>query len=597
MLVLRRLLAKLLNGGRTQAAAALSSKGARHLHARDYSTALKYFRAALVFVPDYRPAHAALGVLYEKQGDVPRALRHLLDALEMGMPERGIALIAAKLLSRSGNLRKAEIVLRRLARAYPADGTAALALAEVLRKQRAFDEATRILKAPLDWGHEEARARYLLAQLYYDSGFSEEALAQFKASADLRPSDASVASAVLFHTLYTNYDKMALFREHELWGERFARSLSVPLLVVDPDPGRQLRIGYVSADFKRSSAALFIQALFSATETRQSIIVGYQTATATDAMTTKLRGLADEWCQVDGLSDEELCQKVRGDRIDILIDLNGHTTGNRLATFARRCAPVQATYLGYGATTGVAEMDWRITDRWVDPPGDEEFYSERVARLPNSLWCFTADPEAPGVTDLPALRKGVVTFGSFNHVAKLSVELLTAWGEILAALPASRLMVVGIPEGEARKRVTTILSNYDISEDRLLLFDRVPLPRFYELHGEVDIVLDTFPYTGGATTCNALWQGIPVVTLKGEGYMGRSGVSLLMTVGLPEWIAANRAEYVMKAVRLARDLRYVASLRSRLREKMRRTPLCDAASFVRDLETLYRAMWQERCAR
>lgn len=242
-------------------------------------------------------------------------------------------------------------------------------------------------------------------------------------------------------------------------------------------------------------------------------------------------------------------------------------------------------------------MDWRLTDAHVDPPGNEAFYVERLFRLPNCMWCFVPAPNAPEVSELPASTAESVTFGSFNQIPKLSDRILAAWGRILLLVPGSRLIVVGARPGAARRRIVAALAAVGVEEQRLRLIDRVSFPRYLALHAETDVALDSFPYGGGATTCNALWMGVPVLTLSGGETMARSGASLLSAVGIPDWIARDEREYVEKAREFAGRRDALADIRKGLRQRMRESVLCDAPGFMKGVESGYRAMWRDWCAR
>ena len=321
----------------------------------------------------------------------------------------------------------------------------------------------------------------------------------------------------------------------------------------------------------------------------------YSASSRIDEVTARFRGIADEWRDIHGMPDAQASARIEDDTVDILVDLNGHTRGGRLGVFGLRAAPVQATYLGYGATTGVAAVDYRITDAWLDPPGaTERYYVERLVRLPRSMWCF-APPQAPAVTALPASARGELTFGSLNNFAKASDAALEAWARILAALPLSRLLFAGVPAGPARRRALGVFGAHGIAQKRLIFHERLSFDAFLALHGEIDIALDPFPYTGGATTCNTLWMGVPVLTLEGDAVLARSGSSILRALGLDEWIAVSPEDYMARARRLADDLPALSLLRAGLREHLAKSALCDAAGFTADLEASYRDMWRAWC--
>ena len=300
------------------------------------------------------------------------------------------------------------------------------------------------------------------------------------------------------------------------------------------------------------------------------------------------------------MKDGALADIIRGDGKDILVDLAGHTSGNRLLVFARRPAPVQVTFLGYCDTTGMNAMDYRLTDSHADPPGTtEHLHAERVVRLPETAWCFLPCDPSPPVEPPPVLGLGSATFGCFNVRRKITDEALTVWSRLLGEVPGSRLLLksLGFCDTSVRHRVRATLASTGIAAERIELIGWVPtLAEHLALYRRVDIALDTFPYNGTTTTCEALWMGVPVVTLAGQAHASRVGVSLLTNAGLPELIAADADNYIRIASRLAADVSRLAALRAGLRGRMAASPLVDAPRFARNVEHAYREMWRAWCA-
>jgi len=558
--------------------------------------AMQAFEKALARDPDCVSAHMGLGLLCEREGNLERALGHLRRAIGDGVTERGACLLAARLMWRTGRLQEAEPLLQRLIAEYPDDARPVMTLVEVLLAQQRSDDAVALLERRLASHPDDAQAHERVARLYRDAGFMDKALASFERVAELRPEQAHAGTVVLFQRLFVAHDRARHFERHVEWGRRFAAP-DPGWNGNHPDPQRALRIGYVSADLNLSSALNFIEPLLANRSAGQFEAVCYLSSTKNDRATARMRELADGWHDVAGLDDDAFCRRVRADAIDILVDLNGHTSGNRLTAFARRPAPVQATYLGYGATTGVPAIDWRLTDARVDPPGSEVFYVERLLRLPTCMWCFVPGTDAPEVSPSPAAESGHVTFASFNQAPKLSDRALAAWARILARVPGSRLMVVGIPQGAGQRRIVAALEAGGVARERVTLLERVSFARFMALHAQADIALDSFPYCGGATTCHALWMGVPVLTLTGAETMARSGASLLGAAGMTDWVAGEEEDYVDKACAFAGRAGELAGLREGLRERVRGSALCDAPRFMRDVESGYRDMWRDWCAR
>jgi len=368
----------------------------------------------------------------------------------------------------------------------------------------------------------------------------------------------------------------------------------------DRSPMRQLKVGYVSADLRRHAVAYFTLPLLEA-HTEAVHVVCYASHRQVDEWTERLRAAADEWVQCDGWTDEALAERVRADRIDILVDLAGHTEHNRLLTFARKPAPVQVTWLGYVTTTGLSAMDWRMTYPASDPAGSDEFYVERLWRLDGGMWGYRPLPGMPGVAPAPLLRKGHVTFGYFNRFSKITPRVLECWCAILRELPGARLLL-GVPAGALRREVANFFAQRGVEADRIDAYDKVPHPSFWALHSEVDIALDPFPFNGGTTSYETLWLGVPLVTCTGgpasfaPRFASRMGQAVLQAIGLPELAAKDEAGYVATAVALARDPARLVKLRAELRPRMAASPLLDEALHARGVESAYRAMWSEWCS-
>jgi predicted O-linked N-acetylglucosamine transferase (SPINDLY family) len=364
------------------------------------------------------------------------------------------------------------------------------------------------------------------------------------------------------------------------------------------DPERRLRIGYVSGDFRMHAIAFFIEPLLAARDRTGFEVFCYQTLAESDDRTARFRELADHWHEVSRLADDELAALIQSHEIDVLVDLAGLTTGNRLRALARRPAPVQISYLGYLATTGVKAIDYRITDAFADPPGAADgWYTEKLVRLPKSFWCFAPLERMPGPLERAAADASPVVFGSFNRLAKVRPEVLRLWGRLLAQVPESELWVLDVPSDEVHERVVGEVAAAGVAATRIKTWVRLPPKPYWDLIRRADIALDTFPYNGGATTCECLWLGVPVVTKAGAMGFARSAASILGTVGLSDLVAESEDRYVEIAARLASDRPRLRQLQGGLRDRLRASPLLDAAGFMRDLEAAYRTVWRDACRR
>ncbi len=366
----------------------------------------------------------------------------------------------------------------------------------------------------------------------------------------------------------------------------------------DPDPGRRLRVGYLSPDLREHSCAYFLEPLLRAHRREEFELFAYAEVRRPDAVTARLRSLCDHWRSTTGLTDRELVEQIREDRIDVLVDLAGHSADNRLTALLARPAPVQVTWLGYPGTTGLSTLDYRLTDDHCDPAGESDaFHSERLLRLDGGMHCYLAPEAAMAVSPSPFAGAGHVTFGSFNQLAKMNADVVAAWARILGALEGSRLCLKSsaLSQRPVRQRVLDAFASHGVAADRLDLLAWTATTRDHlQLYDRVDVALDPFPYNGTTTTCEALWMGVPVITLAGDRHAARVGLSLLSRLGHPELIAGSVDDYAARAVDLASDPARLRALRGSLRDEMRASPLCDADGFARGVEAAYRRMWSER---
>ena len=382
---------------------------------------------------------------------------------------------------------------------------------------------------------------------------------------------------------------------HRAYAARFARPAPAPFANV-PDTERRLRIGMLSGDFRQHPVGYFLEAAIAVHQRAGFHLTAYDVGKRADATTARLRGVFDTWRPVGALEDEAIVAQIRADGIDILVDLTGHTEASRIGVMEYRPAPVQVSWIGYANTNGVAAMDWIIADAVVLPPEDEAYYIEKPLRLPGCYLCYTPPREAVAPSPPPMLRQGHVTFGCFNNLAKINDEVLAAWAAILNRLPDARLLLKTAALREAataeKLRMRFAAAGGDVA--RLDLEGHSPRADYFARYATVDFMLDPFPFPGGTTTAEAIHAGVPTLTRRGRGGMiSRNGETLLSAVGLTNWIAADTANYIEKAIAFARDGEGLAALRARLSLGQ----LADAATYVRGLEAAWRRIWRDWCAR
>lgn len=495
-----------------------------------------------------------------------------------------------------------ETALRQWPRGFEAIRAAVLVnLGAALREQARMALATECLREAAALQPSLAAAHYNLGLCLYETGNVEEAEVSLDAALALAPDFQPAQSTRLCVIgLGRKYGPDRVLEEHRRWARRFADPLTAAAAphANDRSTARRLTIGYVSADFREHSVAHFISPIFAQHDRTRFRVIGYDNWPRSDATTERLRASTDAWRRIDSLDDRTAAELIRSDGVDILVDLSGHTLGNRLLMFARKPAPVQVSWLGYMCTTGMAAMDWRITDHHLDPPGASDgWYTERLMRIICAA-AFEPHPDSPPVNEPPSATRGFVRFGSLNNYTKIGDEVIALWARILASLPSSRLLLVAMggddPQAHAsvHERFERLATVAGVSS-RVDVIGRRPLGEFLRLFHDIDIALDPFPYGGGTTTLHTLWMGVPVVTLEGESELSRSTSGMLNACGLPELVARSDDDYARIAVDLAGDAGRLSRLRADTRERLHKSFIGDALLVTRSLEEGYVRMWED----
>ncbi len=535
------------------------AQAAAALDAGDLERASMLAEAAVKRDPDLHEAWNLLGAIALREGEDDKGMRCFdrAAALAEGTPDH-----AADYLANAG---------------------------EACRRAGRYERAVERLQAALGLDPGHARALYSLAMSFGQQWRADEAFDAYQRMLAAKPDFCLGHQGYLFFlNLYRAQDPDFVLAEHLRWASLHADAVN-PIEVPrtrSPGPKDRITVGYVSADFNRHAVGYFVEPILRHHDRGRFRIVLYSNASREDESTTRFVALADEWRHIAPLSDDAAAALMRRDGVDILVDLSGHTAGNRLLAFARRPAPVQMTYLGYPSGTGMAAMDYRITDALADLPGEaQQRYRERLLYVPDSLWCYSPPESATEGGEADASRR--FTFGSLNHVLKITPQTVALWSRILRALPDARLLMAAIPAGEAQSRIAAEFSRHGVDAGRVQTFGRLEQASFWAIHREIDIALDSFPCQGGTTTCETLWLGVPVVTLVGDAFVSRVGLSLLSALGLQELAARGEDDFVALAVDLARDPGRLAALRRSLRPRMRRSALMDGARFAGALESLF----------
>ena len=472
-------------------------------------------------------------------------------------------------------------------------------LAHIFTVLKQLDAAVESCRQAIALDRTGAAAWLNLGNALKELGRIDQAIECFDHLRRLHPGYVYAHSNLLYSLHYAQGRSQAeVFAQHR----QFAADFEAPLRAGwrahanRPDPARRLRIGYLSPDLREHPVACYLEPVLAQRDRSAFEVTCYHDHLQAEAFTARLAALSDHWTPCKHLGDDALAERIRADAIDVLIDLTGHTADHRLLVFARKPAPVQMTWLGYIGSTGLTAMDWRLSHIDADPPGNEAFYSERLYRFDKTLW-WTWRPRAsmPEVGPSPAAERGHVSFGSTNNIGKLGGDVIAAWIAILLRVPGSRLVLAGIPDGSPARLLRQQFQAAGIAPERLVVLGKLVPEQFWALHGEIDLMLDPFPYNGGATSCDALWLGVPLVALKGRAFVSRMGFALLTSLGLAELAADDVAGYVELAVALAQDPARLADLRAGLRQRVAQSPLRDEAGFTRALEAAFRHGWQQWC--
>jgi protein O-GlcNAc transferase len=565
-------------------------------------------RRALELKPDFAGAHNNLGIAWKDQGKLDEAVacfRRAL-ALNISFPEAYNNLgITFKDQER---LDDAVASFRRAVELKPDYAEAHGNLGATLIEQGKVDEAVASSRRALELKPDYAAAHGNLGGAAIQQGKVDDAVASYRRAMELKRDFAAAHSNMLFALQYRDgATPSALAAAHQEYDHLHAEPLRAAWRPHEnardraPSAGwsRPLRFGFVSPDFGRHPVGFFLIRALENLDRGQCQSVCYSTRFLHDDLTARFHAAAALWRDVVGLNNDQLVQRIREDRIDVLFDMAGHTAGNRLLAFARKPAPIQITWLGYEGTTGLAAMDYILADRYTIPPGSESAYRERVLRMPEGYACFDPPTNAPEPGPLPAIANGYVRFGSFNNLAKITPRVVEVWSKLLDRVPRSRLVLKyrGLGERSVRERYQGMFTTLGLDPARLDLEPPSCYAEYLAACGGVDVALDTFPFGGGVTTCNALWMGVPVVTCPGETFAGRHCLSHLASVGLTETIARDLDEYVEIAASLAGDLPRLSALRAGLRARMAASPLCDGKRFAANLMRVLRDAWREWCER
>lgn len=536
------------------------SLGRLFQHLRQPNESIAAYRQAVAIRPDFAEAHSNLGTILLEVGELDLAIASFCAAIQH----------------------------------KPGHAEAHNNLGHALQARGLLNQAAASYSVAIGFRPDFPEALSNLGNVFKEMGQPDKAIAAYRTALTHRPGYPAAHGNLLMAQHYApecgNADFLAAARA---WAAQHERPAEPRGFAAPRAPGRALRVGYVSGDFNSHPVGYFLESVLAAHDRSRIEVICYANNSRSDGLTGRLRALADRWHEIIGVGDDAVAGLVRQDGIDVLVDLSGHTAGNRLPLFARRPAPVQVSWLGYFGTTGLRSIDWILADRYVVPPGEERFFTEAVWRLPASYLCFTPPADDVPVGPPPRFATGSITLGCFNNRSKISPATVALWARLLTALPQGRLLLKARQFGDAgvRQSLRDQFAAHGIAANRLRMEGESPRSEYLSAYGRIDVALDPLPFGGGTTTAESLWMGVPVVTLRGDRWAGRIGESLLATLGLADrLVAGSPADYIAKVAALADDAAGLAELRAGLRTRLQRSALCDAPAFARSLEQAYRSM-------
>jgi predicted O-linked N-acetylglucosamine transferase (SPINDLY family) len=546
------------------------------------------------------PGHKAQGDSLLKEGRLDDAAQCYRQAIALDEQDAQAHHKLGDIFYERRSLADAETCYRRALEIKPDFVEALLDLGLALDEQGRFADAEVCYRRAIEYKPNYALAHFNLGVTLRSQGRLLEAEECYQRALAIKPNFVQAHSNLLFCLMHNEMiGAQALFDMHVQFGEKFEAPLrsNWPQHPNTKDPDRRLQIGFVSGDLYDHAVASFFEPLL--THLAQSSTLSlhaYYNNNVEDVVTNRLRGYLKQWHPIAGLSDAAVAQRICEDKIDILIDLSGHTRNNRLLSFARKPAPVQASWMGYPGTTGLQAMDYYLGDRFFLPPGllDTQF-TEKIVHLPATA-PFLPSEAAPPVNALPALVNRHVTLGSFNRMEKLGFPVIALWSQLLRAIPDARMLLAGMPKDGNNDTMIAWFAKEGIAQERLSFHPRSGMQRYLELHHRVDICLDAFPYAGGTTTLHALWMGVPTLTLAGHTPASRAGALILGQLGLSEFVALDQIDFVKKGLCLSANIPSLANLRAGMRERFDQSTIGQPAIVAAGMERALRIMWQRWCA-
>jgi len=553
------------------------------------------YRQAITLNPDYADAHNNLGITLKSTGHFKQAERCHRHAIALQPHHVHAYNNLALTLKELGRFTEAEKHYRQALTIDPTYTDAYNNLGVTLQAAQRLQEAETCYRQALRLQPEAVEANLNLGNVLKDQGRFAEAEQCYLTTLKIKPTLTTAAANLLYVHNYTlSHSAQARLAEAQRYGELARQKVTRQWTTWDcKAQPKCLRVGLVSGDLREHVVSHFLDNFLAHLDKSQIELIAYSNYAKMDAVSERLKGYFADWKMIFALNDADAAQLIHADGVHILIDLAGHTAHNRLLLFAWKPAPIQISWLGYWATTGLAEMDYVLVDKIGVPEQNQHHFVEKIHYLPTTRLCFSVPTLKLAVSALPALENGFITFGCFQNLSKVTDAVLAVWGEIFAKLPTARLRLQSkqLRDPAMLKILQARLAHCGIDSERTRFYPSGTREAYLRAHSEVDFILDTFPYTGGTTTCEALWMGVPTLTLAGETLLARQGASLLAAAGLSEWIAETEQRYIEQALAFANDLPYLACLRQRLRSQVLASPLFDGEQFAQNFENTLWELW------
>ena len=554
------------------------------------------FRKAISLKPEYVEAYYNMGIILNKQQKYNEAEASYKKAINLKPDHVEAYNNLGTTLNEQSKFIEAEAFLRKAIALKPDHVEAYNNLGTSLNEQSKFIEAEAFFRKAIALKHDYPIAYSNLGNTLQGLGKIEEATENY---------DKAIKLKVDYYKAYNNknlclnysssHSPLYIYQQHHKFEKQFGGfKAKLPYSQnIKKKFNERLRIGYVSGDFREHSVAYFFKPLLENHNAHVVETFCYYNNIFVDRITKSLMKTCDHWRSIFGIANSEILKIIKADKIDILVDLSGHTNNNNLLVFAQKPTPIQVTWLGYPNTTGLSAIDYRFTDSITDPIGEtDEFFSEKLLRLPNGFLCFQGNEKVIFESDLPRSRQDYITFGSFNNSSKITSQVIDVWSKILDLVPKSHLILKCNKFKYNKDYFFDLFKNKGLTKDRIHLYEHFPSTNDHlELYNSIDIGLDPFPYNGATTTCEALWMGVPVITLQGDRHVGRVGASILTNVGLKDFIAKDIDNYIKLAIEMSGNTSYLKEIRKNLRGQMQKSLLCDARTFANDIETSYKDMW------